>query len=143
MALKVHDFYTKEKLSTNGFHNIVMANAVFYILYSVSDKFKELSIQIPKKFHYEKEVNTKDFKTSKATEYNVLVDFIKNNVEGIREKGHLNKEEFKELLEGLYLVLLQRYCTKTLPVKYVTEAFALLKILVNRFMRRIKTCCQE
>ena len=68
MQLQVHDFYAKEKLSSNRYHNILMANALFYILVSEDGDFKEWSISIPKRYHYERSVNYGKFKVAKANE---------------------------------------------------------------------------
>lgn len=141
MTLKVHDFYTKEKLSTNRYHNILMSSTLFYIL--ISDgcgEFKEFSITIPKRYHYERTVNYGDFEVGKANEYNVLIDYIKHNECALEEKWHLTNIEYHELIEGLEKVLIQRYATCCDFTKLILFAGVCLKVLVKKISRRIKKC---
>lgn len=139
MSLQVHDFYTKDKLSTNRYHNIMMSGAVFYILVSEGEGvFKELSLNVPKRYHYERTVNYGEFEVGKANEYNVLVDFITHNENMLTKKWHLTDEGYCELLEGLEKVLVKKYSTCCEFKKWIIFARVCLKIFVKKFSRRIK-----
>ena len=140
MALQVHDFYTKEKLSTNRYHNVTMNNADFYILVSNDGKYRELSVQVTKKFHYERTVNYGDFVVSKANEFNVLVDFIKSNKALIASKWHLSNEDYTDLLEGLELALIRQHSTCSFARKCFLEAAVLFKFLIQKVYGRLKQC---
>ena len=140
MAVKVYDFYTKDKLSTNRYHNILMSSAVFYILLSTPKGFKELSVTIPKRYHYETTYfNYTDFVVNKVSEYNVLNDFLKNNEELLKEKWGLSKEELLEVREELKLVLVKMYSTCGFLRNALLEASVLFKVFVNRVLRSIKS----
>lgn len=140
MTLQVHDFYTKEKLSTNRYHNVTMNNADFYILVSDDGKYRELSLQVTKKFHYERTVGYGYFKINKANEFNVLVDFIKSNKALILSKWHLNNEDYLDLMEGLELALIRQHSTCSFARKCILEAKVLFKFLVQKLYRRLKQC---
>lgn len=138
MALKVYDFHTKDKLSTNKYHNILMNTCTFYILVSKNEDFKELDVVIPKRYHYESTYfNYVDFKQSKVIEYNVLYDYIRNNEKSLSDKWGLKKEEFIELKEGLRLVLIREFSTCSIPRRVILETTVLFKSFVDKILRRI------
>ena len=140
MTLKVHDFYTKEKISTNRYHNILMQNCTFYILVSnEGNSFRELSLYITKKYHYERSVSYGKFSINKANEYNVLVDYIHNNTKALKEKWHLTDIEFEELLEGLEKILVQRYSTGSGLSRWLLFAAVCIKLFMKKFNRRIRS----
>lgn len=140
MTLRVHDFYTKEKLRTNRYHNVTMNNTDFYILVSNKGEYKELKLQVVKKFHYERTVNYGDFDVNKANEFNVLVDFIRSNEALILSKWHLDKEGYLDLMEGLELALIKQHSTCSSIRKYFLEVGVLFKFLVQKVYRRLKRC---
>ena len=137
MAVKVYDFYAKDRVSTNKYHNILMNSTTFYILLNTPKGFKELSITIPKRYHYEiTYFNYTDFVANKVSEYNVLNDFLKNNEELLKEKWGLSKEELLEVREELKLALVRMYSTCGFPRNALLEASVLFKVFVNRVLRR-------
>ena len=137
MAVKVYDFYAKDRVSTNKYHNILMNSTTFYILLNTPKGFKELSITIPKRYHYETTYfNYTDFAANKVSEYNVLNDFLKNNEELLKEKWGLSKEELLEVREELKLALVRMYSTCGFPRNVLLEASVLFKVFVNRVLRR-------
>ena len=139
MTLQVYDFYTKDKLSTNRYHNIMMSVALFYILISDGKgTFKELSLNVPKRYHYERTVNYGEFEVGKANEYNVLVDFITHNENMLIEKWCLTSEGYCELIEGLEKVLVTRYSTCCDFKKWLMFASVCLKNFVKNLSRRVK-----
>lgn len=140
MALKVHSFCIKDKLSTNRYHNLLMSTALFYVLISEEGRFRELSLNVSKKFHYKRFVGYGDFPIDKADEYNVLVDFILNNKGLVKEKWHLTEESLEELLEGLKLVLIKDYGTCSGFRKLMLRAPILFKKFVRDLLRRLKRC---
>ena len=141
MTLKVYDFYTKDKLSTNRYHNILMNTCTFYILVSKDGGFKELDVTIPKKYNYESTYrNYVDFKQNKVIEYNVLYDYIKVNESSLSEKWNLTKDEFIELKEGLKLTLVREFSTCSVPRRVILETTVLFKMFINKILRRIVEC---
>ena len=139
MSIKVHNFCTKDKLSTNRYHNILMQAAVFYITVSDdSGNFRELALNVVKKFHYERHVSYGNFDTAKANEYNVLVDFIINNKKNVIEKWHLEEGEYEDLLEGLKMCLIRYYATCSGFERLLLEAAEVFKSFVRKICRRIK-----
>ena len=117
-----------------------MSSAMFYILLSTPKGFKELSITIPKRYHYETTYfNYTDFAANKVSEYNVLNDFLKNNEELLKEKWGLSKEELLEVREELKLTLIRMYSTCGFPRNVLLEASVLFKVFVNRVLRSIKS----
>lgn len=138
MTLKVYDFHTKDKLSTNKYHNILMNSAMFFVLVSKDGKFKEFTFQIAKKYHYEPTYfNYVDFNINKVLEYNVLYDFIKNNKKLLCERWDLTEDEYIELKEGLKLVLIKEFSTCSIPRKVILETTVLFRIFINKVLRRI------
>lgn len=138
MTLKVFDFHTKDKLSTNKYHNILMSSTTFYFLVSKNEEFKELSFQVPKRYHYESTYfNYVDFKIGKVIEYNIIYDFVKNNEELLKNKWNLTEEEYIELKEGLKLVLIREFSTCSIPRKVILETTVLFRIFINKVLRRI------
>ena len=138
MSLKVYDFYTKDKISTNRYHNILMNGTLFYILVKMADTFKELDLQIPKKYHYEQTYfNYIDFSSNKVIEYNILFDFVKSNENLIKNKWGLSDEEFYDLRDGLKLALVREHSTCGFPRNVILETTVLFNFFVTRFLRRI------
>ena len=118
-----------------------MSSATFYVLVNFKGTFKEFVFQIPKKYHYETALfDYVDFATNKLLEYNVLVDYIKNNKIAIREKWNLSENEFAELIDGLKLVLIRDFSTCGLVRKIFLKTAVLLKGFVNRILRSVKKC---
>ena len=138
MTLKVYSFYIKEKLSVNRQTNVLINNATFYLIVSADGEFKEWSVQIPKKYHYEMTYfDFTDFTTNKALEYNVLLDYIKNNEESLKDKWGLCDEEYIELRDGLKLALIREFSTCSFPRKVILEAEVLFKMFADRFLGRM------
>lgn len=138
MTLKLYNFYSPEKLSVNKHTNTLMANATFYLIFSKDGNFKEVTIQIPKKYHYEPVFfNYVDFSADKVNEYNVLDDFIGINQSSLKEKWSLSEEEYKQLKLGLKMTLIREYSTCSFPRKVILEARVLFDDFVNRILRRI------
>lgn len=137
MTLKVLDFRTKDKMITNRYHNVMMANAYFIIFIEVCGKFKEFAVQVPKRYHYERTLGYGNFLSSKVNEYNVLVDFIRNNEAHIKDKWHLSQEELEELLDGIKLCLIQEYSTCSKFKSFLLSLPIFIAALL-RIVRRIK-----
>lgn len=142
MAVTVHDFYPRHPLNTNGLNRLVMANVLFYVLATVKGKVKELKVQIPKKFHYNVLLKRGNFIAHKATEYNVLVDFLKDNAGTFMEKWNLNNKEFNELLRGIYLILVSQYSVIPPFLKRILEVKVYIEVLLDNVVGRFKKCFQ-
>lgn len=140
MSLKVHDFNIKDKLSTNRYSNVLMQNCDFYILVSSNGKFRELVLQVPKKFHYERHVAYSIFQQQKVDEYNVLVDYIQNNKNLIIAKWHLEEGEYEDLMDGLEIHLLRQYSICSDFERSVRIAALLCIKFLHRIVRSIKKC---
>ena len=116
-----------------------MSNAVFYILCEKDGAYKELSVQVPKKYHYETTYfNYTDFPSQKVTEYNILADFIKNNRGLIQEKWNFNDDEYNQLNNELKITLIRAHSTCSFPRKVILEAIVLFKLFIKNLVRRIK-----
>ena len=138
MTLKLYNFYAAEKLSINKHTNTLMSNATFYLAFSKDNEFKEVSMQIPKKYHYEPVLfNYIDFPVDKVNEYNVLDDYIGINQSSLKEKWNLSEKEYKQLKLQLMLVLIKEYSTCSFPRKVILEAHVLFNNFVNSILRRI------
>ena len=142
MAVTVHDFYPRHPLNTNGLSRLVMANVLFYVLATVKGKVKEFKVQIPKKFHYNVLLKRGNFIAHKATEYNVLVDFLKDNADTFMEKWNLNNKEFNELLRGIYLILVSQYSVIPPFLKRILEVKVYIEVLLDNVVGRFKKCFQ-
>lgn len=140
MSLKVHNFYTKDKLSTNRYSNVLMNNADFYILIEHEGKFRELVLQVPKKYHYERRVFYGNFQVQKANEYNVLVDYIESNKGLIIPKWHLEEGEYEDLMDGLKLCLVKGYSLCSDFERFAKVAALLCRGFIRKFVRSIKKC---
>lgn len=116
-----------------------MADALFYILYSKDGNYKECSIQIPKKYHYENTYyNYTDFIATKVMEYNVLFDYVKSNKDSLKEKWGLSEEDYIEIKEGLREVLIKEYFKGEILKYWTLLGTFLLKKFVRRLVRRIR-----
>ena len=75
MTLDVLSFYTKRKLKTQD-SNVVVTSTYFHILVKQGEKVRELVAFIPKKYSFERTLNSADYDQEKLKEYNVLFDFL-------------------------------------------------------------------
>jgi hypothetical protein len=134
MTIKVYDFYSRDKVCVVKKGNFLLNNAEFYILVNKDGEIKELSVQVPKRYHFITLLNYGEYTASKKDEYDVLVDFIKYNKELLQNKWELSDLEYTELLEEL------EFCLISLHSKYNWLIKALLKVLVvlKYFARGLK-----
>ena len=77
MTIRVFDFYSRDRVSVVRRGNFLMNNATFYILVKKDGEIKELSVSIPKRYHFVNSYDTEEFRADKRDEYNILIDFIK------------------------------------------------------------------
>ena len=138
MSLEVLNFYTKDKLSTNRYRNILMFGTTFYLLVKIGEDIKEFTLQVPKKYRYERICSYRDFVADKVTEYNVLVDFVKNGKELVTEKWGLSEEEYEELIEGLKSILIKDFCTCGALRKWFLSAAVRVRSFIRKLVRRNK-----
>ena len=136
MAIKVFDFYTKEKLNVNKKHNLLLSNALFYVLLEVNGKNKELSVQVPKKFHYERFYEYKDFTFNKVVEFSILSDYIKWNQDLMKSKWGLTEEDYYELITQLEYAFLHNYFVKGELFKWPLLLGVWVEDMLDRFIRR-------
>ena len=116
----------------------MMSPADFYILLKLDDTFKEFSVQVPKKYHYETTYfNYVDFPANKVVEYNVLFDYVKTNANLLKDKWGLSDEEYNELKDGLKLALIREHGTCSIPRRVFLETTVLFKIWFDRILRRL------
>ena len=133
MAIRVFDFRTAGKLSTNRYSGCVMSNVTFIMLVSKDHDFKEFTVSIPKRYHFITLTQPNDYTVNKAKEYDVLRDFLVDNEEMLRNKWQLNEEEYKELLEELKICLLREYS----KIPGVIRELLLTPVYIKRFVRRM------
>ena len=109
MTIKVFDFRTTGKLSINGCYDALVNGAHFIIMVDKDGSFKEFSVIIPKRYHFVLLTDHKEYKPNKAREYDVLKDFIMDNKSMLCDKWKLSNSEYEELLEGLWICLIEEY----------------------------------
>ncbi len=136
MAIKVFDFYTKEKLNVDKKHNLLLSNALFYVLLEVNGKNKELSVQVPKKFHYERFYKYKDFTFNKVIEFSILSDYIKWNQDLMKSKWGLTDEDYYRLITQLEYTFLHNYFIKGELFKWPLLLGVWVEDMLDRFVRR-------
>lgn len=119
MAIEVFDFYTKEALNVDRPRNLLLSNALFYILLKINGKEKELSIQVPKKFHYERFYKYADFTRFKAVEYSILSDFIRCNKDLVKSKWGLGERDYLRLVTKLEAAFIKNYYVRGLLWEWV------------------------
>ena len=134
MGLKVFDFYSRDKVCVVKRGHFLMNNALFYILVGKDNKFKELMVQIPKRYHFINSFNIGEFTSNKKDEYDVLADFLKYNKELLKDKWGLSESEFLDLLEGLELVLLENYSKNSGITKFLLK----ISVYIKWFLRGLR-----
>ena len=133
MTIKVFDFRTIGKLSINACYDSLVNNADFLMMVSKDGVFKEFRVSIPKRYHFIVLTNAKEYRQSKAREYDVLKDFILDHKRMLCDKWNLNDSEYEELLEGLYVCLIEEYGRQPEFIK----RFMLFPISFKKFVSRI------
>ena len=136
MALTVFDFYSKDKVCVVRRGNFLLNNAIFYILIKKDGDIKELSVSVPKRYHFINAYSKEDFRADKRDEYNVLSDFLKYNKDSLRGKWELNREDFMCLLRGLEEVLIESYSNSSWIVKLLLKGVVYFKY----FCRGLREC---
>lgn len=131
MTLTVFDFYSKDKVSVVRRGNFLLNNTVFYILIKNGEEVKELSVNVPRRYHFINSYNTEEFRADKRDEYNVLSDFLKYNEESLCEKWGFSREDFMCLLRGLEEVLIESYSNSSWIVKLLLKGVVYFKWLVR------------
>ena len=133
MTIKVFDFRTTGRLSVNACCDALMQGATFVMLVDKDGTFKEFMVTIPKKYHFVSITQPREYNVGKSREYDVLKDFIVDNKQMICDKWNLSNEEYEELLEGLYVCLIEEYGKFSNFMKRII----LLPITLKKFVRRI------
>ena len=136
MAVEVFDFYTKEKLNVDKKHNLLMSNALFYVLLEVNGKSKEFSVQVPKKFHYERFYKYSDFVRGKVVEFSILIDYLKCNKEVMKSKWCLSDKDYYRLLTQLEYAFIKNYHTKGALWEWPLLLGVWAEDMIDRFIRR-------
>ena len=132
MTIKVFDFRTTGKLSVNASCDALMQGATFIMLVDKDRQFKEFMVTIPKRYHFITLTSPANFLTGKTKEYDVLKDFILDNKSMLCDKWKLSKSEYEELLEGLWICLIEEYSKYSSFVKWLM----LFPISFKKFVRR-------
>lgn len=108
MTLKVIGFYKKGKTAPS----VYLIDPIFYILVSKDKKVKEYTLKLSGKYWYVVSKDLRDFKEEEYKNYKIIVDFLLgDNKERIRDSWGLTKEEYRELIYGLYFTLVKNYTT--------------------------------
>ena len=136
MAIEVFDFYTKEKINVDRKHNLLLSNALFYVLLEVKGKSKEFSVQVPKKFHYERFYKYGDFTRGKVVEFSILKDFIRYNKELMQSKWCLTDKDYYDLLIQLEYTFIKNYFVKGELFKWPVLLGVWAEDMIDRFIRR-------
>ena len=134
MTLTVFDFYSKDKVSVVRRGNFLLNNSIFYILVKKGEEVKELSVTVPKRYHFINSYNAEEFRADKRDEYNVLVDFLKYNKGSLCEKWEFSELDFMSLLEGLEITFIDLYSKHGLFIKCLLKAW----VVVKYFCRGLK-----
>lgn len=136
MTIEVFDFYTKEKLNVDKRHRLLLSNALFYVLLEVDGKSKEFSIQVPKKFHYDRFYRYCDFVHGKVVEFSILIDFIKNNKELVQSKWCLTDKEYYRLITQLEYTFIRNYHIKGALWEWPLLLGVWAEDMIDRIIRR-------
>lgn len=108
MALKVIGFYKKGR---NPFTTYLL-DPTFYILVSRNNKVKEYTLKLSGRYYYVTPRDLRDFSAEEYKNYNIITNFLLgDNKERIRDSWGLGKKEYKELIHGLYSLLVKDYST--------------------------------
>lgn len=127
MTLTVFDFYSKDKVSVVRRGNFLLNNTVFYILIKKGEEVKELSVNVPRRYHFINSYNAEEFRADKRDEYNVLSDFLKYNEESLCEKWGFSELDFVSLAEGLEIAFIDLYSKHGSLVKCLLKAWIVFK----------------
>lgn len=108
MTLKVIGFYRKGKTAFITY----LIDPTFYILVSRNKKVKEYTLKLSGKYYYVTPGNLRDFKPEEYKNYNIITKFLLGeNKDRIRDCWGLTKKEYRELIFGLYFLLVKQYAT--------------------------------
>lgn len=110
MSLKVIEFYKKSS-GTMPF-TVLLKDPTFYILVKNNDKIRELELKLSGEFNYLLPDGMRDFKEEAFKDYFIIVSaLLGENKELIKKSFRLEDEEYRELIFGLYFVLIRNYST--------------------------------
>ena len=137
MTIRVFDFRTTGKLSTNCYDALVN-NATFVMMIDHNGAFKEFTVTIPKRYHFITLTQPREYIPNKAKEFDVLKDFIVDNKQMLCDKWKLNEREYEELLEGLQECLILEYGKFSKFMKAVLLFPISLKRFVCRMFGRLR-----
>lgn len=127
MTIRVFDFYSRDRVSVVRRGNFLMNNATFYILVKKDGEIKELSVSIPKRYHFVNSYDTEEFRADKRDEYNILIDFIKYNKESLCNKWEFSELDFTSLTEGLEIAFINLYSKHGFLIKCLLKAWIVFK----------------
>lgn len=106
MTLKVIGFYRKGR---NPFPTYLV-DPTFYILVSKNNKVKEYTLKLSGRYYYVTSEDLKDFKPEEYKNYTIITNFLLgDNQKRIRDNWGLTKDEYRELIYGLYFLLIKNY----------------------------------
>ena len=131
MTLKVIGFYKKGKTTPS----VYLIDPIFYILVSKDKKVKEYTLKLSGKYWYVVSKDLRDFKEEEYKNFKIITDFLLgDNKERIRDSWGLTKEEYRELIYGLYFTLVKHYTT----CSWFKKGFLLLIGFLKFKMGRLK-----
>lgn len=131
MTLNVIGFYRKGKTALITY----LVDPIFYILVSKDKKVKEYTLKLSGKYYYVTPKNLRDFKAEEYKNFNIITKFLLGeNKDRIRDSWGLTKEEYRELIFGLYFLLVKQYAT----CGWLKKGFLLLAGLIKFKIGRLK-----
>ena len=131
MTVEVIGFYKKGR---NPFPTYLV-NPNFFILTKKDKKVKEYTLKLSGKYYYVTPKDLRDFKAEEYKNYIIITNFLLgDNKERIRDSWGLTKEEYRDLIYGMYFLLVRNYATCNLFKK----GFLLLKGFIKYKLGRLK-----
>lgn len=106
----VTNFYTKGSCRIHNIHALTMSEVTFIISTSFFGRQKDLEVHIPKKYKFKRDFSIYSYVGfKKGTEYNLLIDYLKQERQDLKVKWFICDETYDELLIGLKICLLENY----------------------------------
>ena len=130
----VTDFYTKGNCRIHNTCALTMSEVTFIISTGFVGRQKDLELHIPKKYKFKRDFSVYSYVGfKKATEYNLLIDYLKQERQDLKVKWFICDDTYDELLTGLKICLLENYAEGLGPFKK-----RVLMLLGLKIKRRLK-----
>ena len=108
MTLEVVGFYRKGRNPLPTY----LIDPTFYILTRNGKKVKEYTLKLSGRYYYVTPTNLRGFSAEEYKNYTIITNFLLgDNKERIKDSWGLSREEYKELIYGMYSSLIKNHST--------------------------------